>query len=37
MAMTLLHEFNVLEHLGSKVDLDATASLDDLAAALWRV
>ncbi len=30
-------EFNVLEHVGSKVDLNAIASLDDLAAALWRI
>lgn len=37
MAMTLLHEFHVLEHVGTLMDLDAIASLDDLAAALWRV
>jgi hypothetical protein len=37
MAMTLLHEFNVMEHVGSNVDLDALASLDDLATSLWLV
>ncbi len=37
MVMTLLHEFNVLEHVGTTVDLDALASLDDLADAVWHV
>lgn len=37
MTMTLLHEFNVLEKAGSIVDLDAIATLDDLADTLWRV
>jgi hypothetical protein len=36
MTMTLLHEFNVLEHVAEMVDLDAVATLDDLATALWR-
>jgi hypothetical protein len=31
------HEIDLLEHVGAKVDVDAFASLDDLAAALWRV
>lgn len=37
MAMTLLHEFDVLADVGEMIDLDAIASLDDLATALWRV
>jgi hypothetical protein len=36
MTMTLLHEFNVLDGVGSLVDVDTIASLDDLADALWR-
>jgi aminoglycoside phosphotransferase (APT) family kinase protein len=37
MAMTLLHAFDVLEAVATMVDLAAIATLDDLAAALWRV
>ena len=35
--MTLLHEFDVLEKVGSFLDLERIPSIDQLAGAIWRV